>query len=502
MTNPDEGTPAKPADIAYSAPDQRELIRERDEWFYSLALPRKQEKLFELEVLLKGLDRFFSIANLPISDKDQIVKRDFAVELQIIRRAVSRVIKLAQGLLTEADNQALQFQNYVSNRLLNDYQRAQRIERAVFQRTPEESLYVLCQSFINFQEILAAITEAPQNSYFLFYHLEQIIGREIASNRFFNPFKAAGFSPHYDAIKSPRFTRIVRGIEDPSLKRHLSVIFLMIFKLLRYLGFVNPEEREGDRLKDALLIFALVHSETLLLVDLLERQLPPLVRSIDGLPDETRLALLNHLDALAYQLAIEIRKIYELELKDAALQQELNVLRVGISRSCGILTNIYQQGIVHLGQAFDPILQGREVFPDFVSRLEESLKLRRDIWLFHQVIENLERVIEQSRPRNETIPVIEAVKTLRNFIFYYQNISFQFVRCYDRESFQRFFEQTDQFIVADIEKPDSLEAFKHNLHRFKMFLETTLASINNRAELRELPFGKEEGERLLAQFLG
>jgi hypothetical protein len=276
----------------------------------------------------------------------------------------------------------------------------------------------------------------------------------------------------------------------------------MIFKLLRYLGFVNPEEREGDRLKDALLIFALVHSETLLLVDLLERRMPPLVRSSDGLPDETRLALLNHLDALAYQLAIEIRKIYELELKDAAQQQELNVLRIGISRSCGILTNIYQQGIVHLGQAFDPSLQGREVFPDFVSRLEESLKLRRDIWLFHQVIENLERVIERSRQSNESIPVIEAVKTLRNFIFYYQNISFQFVRCYDRESFQRFFEQTDQFIVADIEKPDSLEAFKHNLHSFKMFLETTLASINNRAELSELPFGKEEGERLLAQFLG
>jgi hypothetical protein len=34
-----------------------------------------------------------------------------------------------------------------------------------------------------------------------------------------------------------------------------------------------------------------------------------------------------------------------------------------------------------------------------------------------------------------------------------------------------------------------------------MFLETTLVNINNRAELRDMPFGTEEGEKILAQFL-
>jgi len=488
--------------VRASDSDQRAIIQERDRWFYALAAPRKQEKLFELEVLLKGLDRFFSIANQPISDREHIVKRDFSVELQIIKRAVGRVVRLSQGLLTAEDNKALHFKSYVENRLLNDYQRAKMIERAVRQRTPEESLYVLCHSFINFQEVLSALTEKPANSYFLFYHLEQLISREIAANRFFNPFKAAGFAPHYDVIKSPRFTRLARGIPDSRLKRHLSVIFLLMFKLLRYLSFISPEEKEGDKLKDSLLIFALIHSETLMLVDLIEREMPEVMASCVETTEETRRALLNHLDALAYQLSIEIKKIFELELKDAAHNKQLNLLRSGISRSRGILTTIFQQGIIHLAQTLDPGLDGREVFGDFISRLEESRKLRRDIWLFHKVIENLERVIDEAGRKGETIPIIEAVKSLRNFIFYYQNISFQFVRCYDREHFQKFFEQTDHFLIADIEKPAALEAFKLNLHGFKMFLEATLANINNRAELREMPFGQEEGERILAQFLG
>ncbi|HUT52623.1 MAG TPA: hypothetical protein VM658_04475 [bacterium] len=484
-----------------SEPGREELIRERNRWFYSLTVVRKQEKLFELEVFLKGLDRFFNLANQPISQREGVVNRDFSRELRIIRNAVARVVKLTQGLLTEEENKALHFQSYIEGRLLSDFHRARHIERALLQRTPEESLYVLCGAFINFQEILQAVLVQPKNSYAIFYNIEQLIGREIAGNRFFNPFKAAGFAPHYDVIKSPRFTRLARAIGDPVLRKHLSVIFLLMFKLLRYLSFVDVKAKDIERLKDCLLIFALVHSECRMLVDLLERELPPVIKKREYLPRETRTALLENMDALAYQITVEIRKMFELELKDAAQVTELNPFRIGVIRSRGLLTNIFQQGIIQMGLIVDPELSGKDVFPDFISRLEESLKLRRDIWLFHKVIENTERVMEDGELKNETIPMMESVKTLRNFIFYYQNISFQFVRAYDREHFQKFFEKVDVFQMADLEVAEKRAEFKREIHGFKMFLETTLANINNRAELHDMPFGAEEGERILAQFL-
>jgi hypothetical protein len=113
----------------------------------------------------------------------------------------------------------------------------------------------------------------------------------------------------------------------------------------------------------------------------------------------------------------------------------------------------------------------------------------------------MERVIDEAVAKDETVPVLEAMGTLRNFIFYYQNVSFQYVRCDDREDFQNFFEKVGRLQSAITKDSDKLREFRQELHAFKMFLEATLASINNRTELRNTPFGAEEGERILAQFL-
>jgi len=477
------------------------IIRERNRWFFALEVERKEEKLFELEVMLKGIDRFFNLQNQPISDRDAIVARDFKNQLRILRDAVFRVVVVCRTLLPASEARALHFKNYVESRLLNDYQRAQNIERSLRQNTPEESLYVLCHSFINFHELLNRLVDLDRHSYSLFYHIEQLLSREITGNHYFNPFRAAGFAPHYDVIRSARLTRLIRQLNPPEVKKQFSLLFLLLYKLLKYLHFVETERLDLDRLKNSLLIFALINSETQCLIDLLERDWPQHLHSIAHFPPERIRVVSDIFDSTAYQLGLEIKKIFELELRDAAASTDLNHLRSGVTRSKGLLTTIFQQAIVALAQVFDPELAGRDLFPDFVSRLEQSIRLRRDVWLFHKVLENLEQIVVESEPKGEPIAIIEAIKTLRNFIFYYQNISFQFVRCYDRDYFQQFFDCLDAFNLADVEVPFVFQEFKRHTHGFKLFLETTLSNINNRTELHNLPFGAEEGERIFAQFL-
>ena len=41
------------------------LRKEREAWLAGIELEKKHKILFELESLLKGLDRFFNISNLP-----------------------------------------------------------------------------------------------------------------------------------------------------------------------------------------------------------------------------------------------------------------------------------------------------------------------------------------------------------------------------------------------------------------------------------------------------
>jgi len=477
------------------------LLLERKRWFRSVEVERKQERLFELEVLLKGLVVYSNLNNHPIPDRSRLIHRDFGPEIGVIRNALVRSIILIRSLLPETEAKILHFQNYVETRLMNDYQRAQLLSRAINQGTPIESLYVLCHSLIDFSELAGNLLLLEDKRYQVFYYLEQLTSREIISNHYFNPFRALGFAPHYDVIRSPQVTRVVKGIEDKKIKKLFSVMLLLLFKLLRYLSLIQAEAADLARLRDALLIIALVNSESKLLAESFEGFFPARLRE-SGF-DRTREGkrLLELLDAFAFQLQVELKKIYDLEIRNATSILEPRPLQNSIIRTRGMLTNIFQQAIVEFCRVFDPSLDGKKLFKEFVSKLEQSLKLRRDVWLFAKVLERQGQVLDQSEAAAKLEPLYDSINTLRNFVYYYQNISFQFVRAYDREEFQKFFDYLDATPADELKNPEARSLFRKEIHGFRMFLEATLNAISHRSELEQIPFGTDEAERLLSQFL-
>ena len=200
----------------------RGLLAERRKWFRSLEVERKQEKLFELEVLLKGLVRYSNLNNHPIKNRSDLLTRDFGAELEVVRNALVRTVILIRSLLPESEANILHFQNYVETRLLSDYQRAQILSRAISQRTPLESLYILCYSLVDFSELSSSLLLLDEKRYQVFYYLEQMIAREITANKYFNPFRALGFIPHYDVVRSPRITQVINRIEEQGVSRSSS----------------------------------------------------------------------------------------------------------------------------------------------------------------------------------------------------------------------------------------------------------------------------------------
>ena len=479
----------------------RKLLAERKRWFRALEVEQKQNKIFELEVLLKGLVRFSNLNNHPISDRNNLFARDFTGELEVVRNSLVRAVILIRTLLPEPEANILHFQNYVETCLLSDYQRSELISRAVHQRTPIESLYILCHSLTDYSELAQNLLRLKEKPYPVFYYLEQMISREIISNRYFNPFRALGFSPHYDVIQSPRIIRVVRGIAEPGVRKIFSAVILLLFKLLRYLSLIPQNTREPSRLRDSLLIFALVKSEAKILSNAFENFVPARLKEINFANTKQGKEMIELLDSFAFQLEVEMKKIFELEIKDAGSVQEPEVLETGITRSRGLLTNIFQQAIIELCRVFDPSLRGRDVFKDFLSRLEQSLKLRRDVWLFARVLAQLETILETCEKERNLEPVFDYLGTLRNFVYYYQNMSFPLVRAYDREEFQKFFDYLNGIEDKKLAQPEFRKKFKREIHSFLMFLEATFTAVNQRAELQNLPFGTEEAEKLLRQVL-
>ncbi len=477
------------------------LLLERKRWFRSVEVERKQERLFELEVLLKGLVVYSNLNNHSISDRSRLIHRDFSPEIEVIKNALVRSIILIRSLLPETEANILHFQNYVETRLMSDYQRGQLLSRAINQSTPIESLYMLCHSLIDFSELAGNLLELEDKRYQVFYYLEQMVSREIISNLYFNPFRALGFAPHYDVVRSPQVTLVVKGIPDKKIKKMVSMILLLLFKLLRYLSLIQTEAANLTRLRDGLMVISLVNSESQLLVESFEGFFPDRIREsgFDRTGEGKR--LLELLDAFAFQLQVELKKIFDLEIRNAAALTEPRPLQNGIIRARGMLVNIFQQAIVEVCRVFDPDLDGRKIFKEFVSKLEQSLKLRRDVWLFAKVLERQEQVLDRCGTGRPMEPIYDSINTLRNFVYYYQNISFQFVRAYDREEFQRFFDYLDATAAEELRKPEVRSLFRTEVNGFRMFLEATLNAISHRAELEKIPFGTDEAERLLSQFL-
>ena len=73
---------------------------------------KKYKEIFsELDVLLKALDRFFYIENLPIS-KEDLTHRNFYDELTAVRDVIFRILGILEVVIPESKKNAYWFQKF------------------------------------------------------------------------------------------------------------------------------------------------------------------------------------------------------------------------------------------------------------------------------------------------------------------------------------------------------------------------------------------------------
>jgi hypothetical protein len=474
------------------------IIQQRQQWLDELKLDYKEEMLFELEILLKGLDRFFNIQNLPIANMEQVVSFNFLPELEIVQGFVDRVTRLSQRLLENSHRHDYQFRGYVETQLLDDLTRNRWREVSLKQDRPEDSLFLLYSSFLNLREIIKGLTQLKHVPYSLFYNLGSLLSREIAANRFFSPIGEIMFRPEYDRVGNRLVTRIVKGITEPVLQRNFSIVLLAFYRLLHYLHFVEPQTDQPETLKSSLLFFALIASESRHLTEFMERNLAQNLRSSFHAQSQEFLRLA---DSLAFQVGMEMKKVYQGELQKATQPILPDQMRVAIENSHGVLQNFFQQSIVQLVQLFVPELRGEDIFTSFVSKRQQSLKLREDLWVLRALMDKFEEITETS---------IQGA-TLSTYLKYLQ-LQKAYVRLLDRETmpmlrygdlieFLKYFDFIRGLSPEDLHLMDRLDRFKMESKFFKIYVETTLGHLENRSELQQLPLDHKAAELRLKRFI-
>ena len=97
-------------------------------------------------------------------------------------------------------------------------------------------------------------------------------------------------------------------------------------------------------------------------------------------------------------MPLELKKVMNTELLDISVARQADSVRTRVENSHGILKDCFQQSVVQLAQAFDPAVDGSDIFPDFTAKRDQSMQLRDGLAAADQGPARRSRAQRRTRP--------------------------------------------------------------------------------------------------------
>lgn len=438
------------------------------QWVDRLAETNRTEYLFELEMWLRSFERYFRIRNQPLSEDSTrtLAIRSFYEEIGLVANAIERVTKLCTLLSSEDRVSQERFEKYVENFLKQDDIADPYVARLLRQASPASGFTLLRESFEDLKLLLNELSKLSRIPYATFQSVGRLIYREIRRNDYLTMLMDKKFKLAYDRITAEPITDLIRGIDDRNRRRLVANIFLQFFRLLHYLEYANPRKRHMDELRTSVLIFSLVASETRALVDYIQKEQARLGPH-SGFPET--------FESFVYCVPLELRKVINTELTELTSFKQADTIYMRIENSHGILRDCFQQSVIQLAQGFDPDVEGKTIFPQYRTHLEQSRMLRRDLVALILTVRRF------SEHKTE-----ERAETMKRLISRFYDRSLRFLMYRDWSSFEAF--------AAEILKCESVPGLLQIAHRFDTYLKTLLREVNKRGVLQGQAPQDESGE--------
>jgi hypothetical protein len=435
------------------------------EWMEQVVAAGRTAELFEIEMWLRSFERFFRIKNQPLSEKErkQLALRNWSEELRLVDNVILHVVQLCAAILSEEQVNLRRFDKYIESYLKKDDTVDPYIEKLLRQTTPEAGLTLLRESFEDIHVVLADLTKLSRVPYATFAAVGKLLYREERRSQLVALLIDHKFKTIHDRINNQAIAATIHRIPHEGQRKQAARLFLEFFRLLHYLEYADPERVPEEELKNTILIFSLIISETRLILAYLERRILPTL--------DPQAALYQLYDSFVYCMPLEIKKVINTELLDISVARQADNIRARVENSHGILKDCFQQSVVQLAQVFAPV-DGTRIFPDFTAKLEQSVRLRDGL---ARLIKSL-REFQASRDERGAIRMKEEISR-----FYDSNMKYLMYR--DWSGFELFF--------IEILKCTSLSALGQIGHRFETFLMTLFREVQKRAILDGVPSARE-----------
>jgi hypothetical protein len=500
---------------------RREQAHAREQWIARLPEGRREEVLFELEILLKGLACFANPRNHPgPSRRTALVAHDYREALALARDGMLRIVQLCRVLLGEQER-AFVFQRYLEFLLPDDGARTRLVRGGTTQDTPEESLFLLRHALTNLVEVTSGVTRLPRVPFRLFYATLSVAHREVSQSAFFNPLAALEFRPEFDRITNVRVLELMRQVPGEQARRLVAMTFLSLFRMLRYLSLLEQVAREPKPHGLVYLLASVLRSDARALTGYLRKQAGEQLadsfeREVFKIPASSiaaryeemlaeahrLLAIKATLGGLAANIRLEMRRAFEHDLPPAAAATTPEELRVVVATVAANLRPALQNAVLVLGKSLGARLDEHGVFDDLAARRQLSVRLRRDVWMFAQIVRAFGAKARVTPTREDRWGGASSIQFVREFLSYFNAMGYPLLRAADYPRFDPFLKAMSALQETDLLDPTRLERAVSEAEQFYSFLTELFEHIGLRDELREVPFDRRAAAESLKLYLG
>jgi hypothetical protein len=452
------------------------LLAERERWLRGVKVDGREERLFEFELLVRGIERAFQLHNLPLDASARpAFTRDFGQELRDLRDAMHQAIRLARRLLDPGHEQKLVFRRYLGSQAVDDRVRRALLEDELEQQTPSESLFLLSQSFESICVVVDHLLGLETLGHRVFHEVGSLTVRAILQNRFFRSSRPLEFCLEFDRIRSVSVLDALRVLPDPE-RELFTTSFLALFRLLHSLAYLRVEpERPLDR--RARVLLALVQSEALTLTRYLRIEVAP----------KTATRTWQHAALRAARnLTLKTRSISRALAGEGALEDER------LRDAARDFTALFEGAVVELARAVEA-RGAAEGFGRLVAPALVAQRLRNDLYVSAQLAREAALALEESADPSTQL------SALLRFLDYFQDGSYQLLRYGDLEAVDRFLS-----IVGDAsglpEGPLGRARLSEDCALFADAAEALFIRVGRRSEATGRRFDKAHAEAVLDRF--
>jgi hypothetical protein len=210
------------------------------------------------------------------------------------------------------------------------------------------------------------------------------------------------------------------------------------------------------------------------------------------------------IDGLAANLGLELRRAFERDFPVLEKSPSLDEIRQAVRKVSNNLRPALQSAVMFLGRSLGSQLDARGVFDDDGARRVLGERLRRDVWMFSQIVRAfaLKAQAVASHKDETGWSGGSPLSFVRDFLAYFRAMGFPLLRAADYPRVDDFVSAMDSLRDSDLLDPHRLEVAIDEAEQFYVFLSDLFEAIGCREELADQPFDRRAAAEALRLYLG